>query len=51
MVKKRVSFDMEEDIKLQVKQLALDNGKKVTDLYTTWIKDGLKSNGIEIPDE
>lgn len=42
MVKKRVSFDIEEDIKLQVKQLALDKKTTATELYTKFIVDGLK---------
>lgn len=51
MAKKQVSFNLEETLHLKAKQLALDKGKTVTDLYTKWIKDGLKSNGIEIVDE
>ena len=42
MVKKRVSFDIEEDIKLQVKQLALDKKTTATELYTKFIVEGLK---------
>ena len=42
MVKKRVSFDIEEDIKLQVKQMALDKKTTATELYTKWIVEGIE---------
>lgn len=51
MVKKQVCFNLEESIIKQVKQLALDNDTTATEFYTNWVIDGLKSNGIEIPDE
>ena len=51
MVKKQVCFNLEESIIKQVKQLALDNDTTARDSYTNWVFDGLKSNGIEIPDE
>ena len=51
MAKKQVCFNLEESIIKQVKQLALDKDTTATELYTGWVKDGLKSNGIEIVDE
>ena len=42
MAKIRVSFDIEEDIKLQVKQLALDKKTTATKLYTKWIVEGIE---------
>ena len=48
MVKKQVCFNLEESIIKQVKQLALDNNTTATEFYTQWVKDGLKSNGIQI---
>ena len=46
MVKKRVSFDLEEETKLKVKQLALDKKTTATKLYTQWIEEGLKKEQI-----
>ena len=51
MAKKQVCFNLEESIIKQVKQLALDNDTTATKLYTDWVKDGLKNNGIKITDE
>lgn len=41
MVKKRINFFIDEDVHLQVKQLALDKKTTATALYTEWIKNGL----------
>ena len=37
MTKKRVNFDLEEDLHFQLKQLALNKRTTVTDLLTEWI--------------
>ena len=41
MVKKRVVFNLDEDVKQRVKQLALDKNTTATALYTKWINDAL----------
>ena len=48
MAKKQVCFNLEESIIKRVKQLALDKETTATELYTEWITDGLKDNGIQI---
>lgn len=42
MAKKRVVFNLDEDIKQRVKQLALDKNTTATALYTKWIVDALE---------
>lgn len=41
MVKKKVTFNLEESIIKQVKQLALDKNTTATALYTEWIQKGI----------
>jgi len=48
MVKKRVSFDLEENIKKQVKVLASVKGTTATKLYTNWILEGIEKEGINL---
>lgn len=40
--KERVVFNMDSNLKRQVKQLALDKNTSATQLYVQWIKEGLK---------
>ena len=42
LVKKRVNFNLDEDIYFQVKQLALDKKTTATALYTKWIKEAIE---------
>ena len=42
MVKKRVVFNLDEDVKQRVKQLALDKKTTATALYTKWIMEALE---------
>lgn len=42
MVRKRISFNIEEDIHYKVKELALSNRTTATELYTKWIIEGIE---------
>lgn len=42
MVKKKISFNIEEDIHFKVRELALKNRTTATEIYSKWIKEGLK---------
>lgn len=42
MVKKRVNFNLEEDVSFQVKKIALYKRTTATELYTKWILEGIK---------
>jgi len=42
LVKKRVNFNLDEDVYLQVKQLALDKKTTATALYTKWIMEAIE---------
>lgn len=42
LVKKRVNFNLDEDVHLQVKQLALDKKTTATALYTKWILEAIE---------
>lgn len=42
MVKKRVNFNLEENVHHQLKQIALDNKTTVTDLLTKWIVEAIE---------
>lgn len=38
----KISFNIEKDVKKQVKQIALDKDITATELYVKWIKKGIK---------
>lgn len=42
MAKVRVDFNLDEDIKKRVKDLAYHRDTTATELYTKWIMEGLK---------
>lgn len=44
----KVTFNINKNIKKQVKQLALDNDTTATKLYNKWILEGMKNEGIDI---
>ena len=44
MVKKKVTFNLEESTIKRVKQLALDNNTTATALYTKWIVNGIEKD-------
>ncbi len=48
MVNEKVTFNINKNIKKQVKQLALDNETTATKLYNKWILEGMKKEGINI---
>jgi predicted transcriptional regulator len=42
MAKKKISFNIDEDVHYKVKELALKNRTTVTEIYTKWIKESLE---------
>lgn len=40
--KKRVNFNLDEDVHIRVKQVALDNRTTATELFTKWTLEGLE---------
>lgn len=42
MAMKKVSFNLDEDLHFKAKELALKQRTTVTEIYTKWIKEGLK---------
>ena len=48
MVKKRLSIDIDEDIKYEVKELAAKKRVTATELYTEWIIAGLNKEKKEL---
>ena len=42
MAKKKISFNIDEDVHYKVKELALKNRTTVTEIYTKWIKERLE---------
>lgn len=45
--KKRVNFNLDEDIHIRVKHLALDKKTTATELFTKWILKGLEKEEKE----
>lgn len=43
MVKKKITFNLEENIIKKVKQMALDKDTTSTELYTKWIIKGIEN--------
>lgn len=43
MVKKKITFNLEENIIKKVKQMALDKDTTATELYTKWIIKGIEN--------
>ena len=39
----KVTFNIDKDLKKQVKQIALDNDVTATELYLKWIKKGVRA--------
>lgn len=39
----KVTFNIDKDLKKQVKQIALDNDVTATELYVKWIKKGVQA--------
>ena len=48
MVNEKVTFNINRNIKKQVKQLALDKETTATKLYNEWILEGMKKEGINV---
>ena len=48
MAVEKVTFNINKNIKKQVKQIALDNDTTATKLYNKWILEGMKKEGINI---
>ena len=48
MVNEKVTFNINRNVKKQVKQLALDKETTATKLYNKWILEGMKKEGIDI---
>lgn len=42
MAMKKVCFNLDEDLHFKAKELALKQRTTVTEIYTKWIKEGLK---------
>ena len=38
----RINFELDKDIHLQAKEIALKNEKTIKELYTQWIVDGIE---------
>ena len=48
MVNEKVTFNINRNVKKQVKQLALDKETTATKLYNEWILEGMKKEGVNI---
>ena len=48
MAVEKVTFNINKNIKKQVKQIALDKETTSTKLYNKWILEGMKKEGIDI---
>lgn len=48
MVLEKVTFNINKNVKKQVKQMALDKETTATDLYNEWIIEGMKKEGVNV---
>lgn len=48
MAVEKVTFNINKNIKKQVKQMALDKDTTATVLYNEWILEGMKKEGVNV---